>query len=149
MSQKKYVSLARLSNFLDNIKTKYSQIGHKHSISDITDYKIDTALSSTSTNPVQNKVIDAELDAIATGMNALELAIDTALAEAKTNASNKDAVVLYEAQQSAKTYTDSVAAGKADSSHSHDDRYYTQSEIDNMGFITASDIDEICGQTLS
>lgn len=32
---------------------------------------------------------------------------------------------------SAKSYTDSVASGKANSSHTHDDRYYTESEIDN------------------
>ena len=93
---KKYVSLTRLSNFLDNIKAKYSQIGHKHTMSDLTDYKVDTTLSSTSNNPIANKTVDAEFDAIATAMGALDLAID----------------------------------GKADASHAHDDRYYTESEID-------------------
>lgn len=76
---KKYISLNRLSNFLDNIKAKYSQIGHKHTVSDLTDFtpiSVDTSLSSTSTNPVQNKVIDAEFDAIGDAMGALELAID-------------------------------------------------------------------------
>lgn len=29
--------------------------------------------------------------------------------------------------------------------HTHDDRYYTESEIDNMEFITADDIDVIWG----
>ncbi len=75
-NQKKYVSLSRLSTFLDNIKTRYSLIGHKHTTKDITDYKVDTELSSTSTNPVQNKVLDAEFDAISTAMNALDAAID-------------------------------------------------------------------------
>jgi hypothetical protein len=93
---KKYVSLTRLSNFLDNIKAKYSKIGHKHTMSDLTDYKVDTTLSSTSNNPIANKTVDAEFDAIATAMGALDLAID----------------------------------GKADASHTHDDRYYTESEID-------------------
>ena len=73
---KKYISLARLSNFLDNIKAKYSQIGHEHTVSDLTDYKVDDALSSTSTNPVQNKVIDAEFEAISDAMSALDSAID-------------------------------------------------------------------------
>jgi hypothetical protein len=76
---KKYISLTRLSNFLDNIKEKYSQIGHKHTVSDLTDYtpiSVDNALSPTSTNPVQNKVLDAEFDAIGNAMGALELAID-------------------------------------------------------------------------
>lgn len=74
---KKYVSLTRLSNFLDNIKAKYSQIGHKHTISEITDYTVDSALSSTSTNSVQNKVLDAEFDSVATAMAVLEDSIDS------------------------------------------------------------------------
>lgn len=74
---KKYVSLTRLSNFLDNIKAKYSQIGHKHIISDLTDYVVDSELSSESTNPVQNRVVDAEFDSVATAMAALEDAIDS------------------------------------------------------------------------
>lgn len=96
---KKYISLSRLSNFLDNIKAKYSQIGHKHKISDLTDYTpitVDSSLSSNSTNPVQNKILNAEFDAIGDAMGALELAID----------------------------------GKAESSHNHDDKYYTEEEID-------------------
>lgn len=44
---------------------------------------------------------------------------DTAIEAAKTEASNQDAVILLEAQQSAKTYTDTVAAGKANATHSH------------------------------
>ena len=34
--------------------------------------------------------------------------------------------------------------GKADSAHTHNDIYYTKTEIDNMEFITAGDIDKIC-----
>lgn len=99
MANKKYVSLSKLQTFLDNLKDTFALLSHKHTMSDITDYKaitVDSALSSTSTNPVQNKVIDAEFDAISTAMGALDLAID----------------------------------GKSDSGHTHDDRYYTESEID-------------------
>lgn len=96
-NSKKYVSLTRLSDFLDKLSNKFAALTHKHTISDITDYKVDTALSSTSTNPVQNKVLDAEFEAISTAMNALDLAID----------------------------------GKADASHNHDDRYYTETEVDS------------------
>lgn len=95
-NNKKYISLNRLSNFLDNLRNTFASLSHKHTTADITDYKVDTALSSTSSNPVQNKVIDAEFEAIATAMNALDAAIDD----------------------------------KAASSHTHDDRYYTESEID-------------------
>lgn len=47
--------------------------------------------------------------------------IITSTYETKANASSK----LTEA----KTYTDTVASGKANSSHTHDDRYYTETEI--------------------
>jgi hypothetical protein len=73
---KKYVSLSKLSIFLENLKNTFATLGHKHNISDITDYKIDTSLSSTSTNPVQNKVLNAEFDAISEAMDVLELSID-------------------------------------------------------------------------
>jgi hypothetical protein len=33
-------------------------------------------------------------------------------------------------------------------SHTHDDRYYTESEIDNMVFITVDEIDAICGSSI-
>lgn len=79
MSQKKYVSLSKLQTFLENLNNKFAALSHKHTINDITDYEsivADSALSSTSTNPVQNKVINEEFEAIATSMNALDLAID-------------------------------------------------------------------------
>lgn len=109
MAQKKYISLARLSNFLDNIKAKYSQIGHKHTVSDLTDYKVDTTLSSTSSNPIANKAVDAEFEAVSQAMGALESAID----------------------------------GKSDSTHTHDDRYYTETEIDQKLSAVNTSIDNI------
>lgn len=95
-NSKKYASLTNLQTFLDNLKSIFASSSHKHAIGDLTDYKVDAALSSTSTNPVQNKVIDAEFEAIASAMNALDSAID----------------------------------GKANVSHSHNDVYYTETEID-------------------
>ena len=45
--------------YSDGSKKEFALIGngHKHKIADISDYKVDDALSDTSTNPVQNKVI--------------------------------------------------------------------------------------------
>lgn len=97
-NSKKYISLARLSVFLDNIKAIYSQIGHKHTLSDISDYHVDTELSPNSNNPVANSTLDAEFDAIASSMNALELTVDS----------------------------------KSDASHTHDDKYYTETEVDEF-----------------
>ena len=78
-NNKKYISLNRLSNFLDNLKNTFALLSHKHTLSDITDYSIDSQLSKDSTNPVQNKVLDAEFEAVSTAMNALENAIDSKL----------------------------------------------------------------------
>lgn len=69
MEQKKYVSLSKLATFLDNLTNKFAALTHRHNISDITDYTVDTELSSSSTNPVQNKVLDAEFEAISETMN--------------------------------------------------------------------------------
>lgn len=86
-NQKKYASLSTLQTFLDNLKTTFSNLGHKHTISDITDYKVDSELSSTSTAPVQNKVLNAEFDEIAVSMRALNLALD-----GKANATHNHAI---------------------------------------------------------
>lgn len=77
MATKKYVSLSKLSTFLSKLKTTFAAISHTHKISDLTDYTVDSALSSTSTNPIQNKVLNEEFEAIATAMNALESDIDS------------------------------------------------------------------------
>lgn len=77
MSTTKYISLAKLSTFLDKLKTTFATLSHTHTLTDLTDYTVDAALSETSTNPVQNKVLNDEFDSIATGMNALEAAIDS------------------------------------------------------------------------
>ena len=63
---------------------------------------VDSELSSTSTDPVQNKVVNAAINDLNT------LVGDTAVATQISNA----------------------VASKADASHTHHDRYYTESEID-------------------
>ena len=73
---KKFAGLESLQAFLDGCKTLFASITHKHTISDIEDYNVDTELSSTSENPVQNKVISAELNVIADTVEALENVVD-------------------------------------------------------------------------
>lgn len=77
MATKKYVSLSKLSVFLDNLKTVFAYKTHDHVMSDISDLSIDEALSNTSTNPVQNKVIDTEFKAVKETMGELEVTIDS------------------------------------------------------------------------
>ena len=68
---------------------------------------IDNALSETSENPVQNKVINAALKS-----KADQTTVDNALAQ-KANLE----------------YVNASLTGKSDTGHTHDDRYYTETEI--------------------
>ena len=76
MSQNKYVSLSKLSTFLDNLYDKFASISHKHTLDDIANYTVDSQLSPTSTNPVANSTLNAEFDAVSYAMEVLEDAID-------------------------------------------------------------------------
>lgn len=66
MSQEQYNFLDELGlgKVIDNIKTMFAKLSHSHKLSDISDYTIDSAMSSTSMNPVQNNVLKMEFDAI-------------------------------------------------------------------------------------
>lgn len=121
MAQKKYISLSKLSTFLDHLKETFAIVSHKHTLNDITDLSIDSALSPTSTNPVQNKVLDAEFDAISDALGALDLVVDS---KAEANHNHDD-------RYYTESEIDSKLENKSDASHNHDDRYYTETEINN------------------
>lgn len=99
MATKKFAGLDALQTFLDNCKTLFASITHKHTISDISDYKVDTELSSTSTNPVQNKAINEEFEAVSQSFQILESAIDDKLdttTASSTYESKEDAQIKYD-----------------------------------------------------
>lgn len=73
---KKYASLDTLRTFLDNLSNKFANLTHSHTISDISDFTVDSSLSPTSVNPVQNKVLDAEFEAISEALNVYDAALD-------------------------------------------------------------------------
>lgn len=54
----KFLDLSGLSSFLDNLKETFSQLGHKHTVSDLEDYQVDSTLSSESENPIQSKAVN-------------------------------------------------------------------------------------------
>lgn len=110
-NQNKYVSPSRLSLFLENLKDIFSPLVHKHTISDLTDYVVDSELSSTSSNPVANSVLNTEFDAVGNAMGALELAID-GKADSNHNHNNAyDAIGSAEtALATSKEYTDNKVA---------------------------------------
>ena len=114
MATKKYVSLSKLSAFLDNLKNVFALKTHTHTTSDISDFVVDSELSSTSTNPVQNAVINAEFDAISDAMGALDLAID-----GKANTEHNHAISDVTDLQTALDTLEETIDGKADASHEH------------------------------
>lgn len=134
MAQKKYVSLTRLENFLDNIRAKFAFKEHQHTLSDVTDYTVDNALSSTSTNPVQNKVVNAEFDAIADAMGALDLAIDGKSDSSHKHDSDYDTKGSASAAlEEAKSYADSAANEvKNDLLNGAGDAYDTLKELGDL-----------------
>lgn len=73
---KKYASLDTLRTFLDNLSNKFANLTHSHTISDISDFTVDSSLSPTSVNPVQNRVLDAEFEAISEALNVYDTALD-------------------------------------------------------------------------
>lgn len=106
---KKYVSLSKLSTFLDKLKTTFAPLSHTHKLSDLTDYTVDTALSETSTNPVQNKVLNEEFDSIATAMNALESAVDDKASVTHTHSlTDKDSLAPITTAGTGDAYTATV-----------------------------------------
>lgn len=109
MSQKKYVSLSKLSNFLDNLKNTFASLVHTHTISDIEDYTVDDALSSTSSNPVSNSVLDAEFEAISQALNIYETELDTHNHNSSYDAKGSADTAL----QTAQIYTDTAVSQKS------------------------------------
>lgn len=125
MSTRKYVSLSKLATFLDNLKELFALKNHTHTV--------DSALSDTSENPVQNKVINAELDAISEGMSALESAIDDKAPSDHTHVVSESDL---DDDLKAKINATSGGSGGGDI------------DIDSLELITVADIDTICGRTI-
>lgn len=66
MSAKKYLNLEGLSKFFEKLINIFAEKIHSHTVSDISDYVVDSELSSTSTNPIENKIVKAEFDSVNT-----------------------------------------------------------------------------------
>lgn len=95
---------------------------------------VDSALSSTSTNPVQNKAIQSALSGKSDTSHTHTL---TALGAAASDHTHDDRyyteteVDTKLASKSDTSHTHTLTAlGAAASDHSHDDRYYTETEMD-------------------
>lgn len=96
----KYLDLTGLTDFLAKLRDAFASKSHTH--------PVDSSLSSTSTNPVQNKVVNS----------ALSGKVPTTR---KVNGKSLSADVTLSASD----------VGAADSAHNHNDIYYTESEMDD------------------
>lgn len=96
----KYLDLTGLTDFLAKLRDTFASKSHTH--------PVDSSLSSTSTNPVQNKVVNS----------ALSGKVPTTR---KVNGKSLSTDVVLSASD----------VGAADSAHNHNDIYYTESEMDD------------------
>lgn len=71
MSDKtKFVGTEALIRLIAQIKSSFASLVHKHKLEDIEDYVVDSTLSSTSTNPVQNKILNEQFVTINDTLNS-------------------------------------------------------------------------------
>lgn len=116
----KYLNFDGLSHFLSKLRGVFSVVGHTHTKSEITDYVVDSAMSSTSTNPVQNKVINTALSdkvSMSRKVNGKALTEDITLSasDVGADASGTATTKANEALASAKAYADEKVADLVDS----------------------------------
>lgn len=72
---KNFLDKDGVSRLIYNFKSLFATLSHKHEISDLTDYTVDSALSSTSTNPIQNKVVNEGFSLVANSLTSMQNSI--------------------------------------------------------------------------
>lgn len=117
---------------------------HSHSITDVTnlqsslDSKAGTSIATTSANGLMSSTDKNKLDGIAIG--ATKVTVDTSLSNSSTNpvqnkvvnnALNGKANSSHNHSISNITNLQSALDNKSDTGHTHDDRYYTETEMDS------------------
>ena len=68
MAIKKYISLSKLTTFLDNLKNIFAPEKHTHKMSEIEDLTIDNTVSD-STNPVRSSAVNSALTSMKSELN--------------------------------------------------------------------------------
>ena len=104
----------------DELDTTYSKTNHTH--------PVDSSLSGTSTNPVQNKVVKTALDGKAATVHSHNSNDITGLSSLLSDKADVDHN--HDARYYTETEVDTKLNGKANTAHTHDDRYYTETEVD-------------------
>ena len=88
---------------------------------------VDSSLSSSSTNPVQNKVVNSALSGKANSSHSHSISNITNLQS--TLDSKSETGHNHDDRYYTETEMNTKLNGKANSSHTHDDRYYTETEM--------------------
>jgi hypothetical protein len=88
---KNYLDLPGVSRLLENLRNTFATLVHKHTLSDIEDYTVDSELSTTSANPVQNKVVN----------DGLSITLDTAKGYTDTKVASMVFIGTYAEYQTA------------------------------------------------
>lgn len=175
---KKYVSLTRLSDFLNNLKTLFAtktevdakaDATHSHTVANITDLTatatelnyMDGVTSNVQTqlDGKQATITGAASTIASSNLQTLKVLISNG--SGKVGVSDVTATELtyldgvtsnVQTQLNAKVPTSRTINSKALSSNitlsASDVGAYTKTEIDNMEFVTVDDIDTICGAAI-
>ena len=90
-----------------------------------------------------SEAVDSIME-LAAAMEENEDVVDALEAAIGTKA---DAEHSHDDRYYTETEVDGLLTSKADAVHSHDDLYYTKAQIDELELVTAAEIDAICGTT--
>lgn len=114
---------------IDGVPATFTPSAHNHAADDITTGTVDPARLPAATSSAQGAMLAADkskLDSAVSAATASRLVIrDTAgRAQFATPSATADAAT--------KGYVDTGLTGKADATHTHDDRYYTEAEVNAL-----------------
>lgn len=72
----KYVGEYIISYVIGKCKETFALKTHKHTVSELTDYNVDSQLSSTSDNPISNKTVNENFETISSTLSGLQNKLD-------------------------------------------------------------------------
>ena len=71
--EKRFLGEIGLPQLIELIKSEFAKLVHTHTKSDIIDLEVDTTLSSSSENPIQNQAVATVIDELSAGVAYIEI----------------------------------------------------------------------------
>ena len=105
----------------DELDSTFSKSNHSHTV--------DSSLSGTSTNPVQNKAVKTALDGKANTSHTHNTGDVNGLSSLLSDKADSDHN--HDERYFTETEVTNKLAGKSDNGHNHDERYFTETEVTN------------------